>query len=144
MHRSSSTTRASEEFFVHASSPPSKVSPGGPRTSLDGDDSPTYNPLSDVAKRERSRLRSAENAVHLIPFVLLLCAIILWFFSHPAVDMVNKGDPIVARIEGLTIDGIDSKNHSDSTRSGLLLEDLDPPTKMADHKAARSLKNKLE
>ncbi|EEF30595.1 conserved hypothetical protein [Ricinus communis] len=45
---------------------------------------PTYDPLSHVAKKERSRLRSAENAIHLIPLVLVLCAIILWFFSSPA------------------------------------------------------------
>ncbi|KAK7307760.1 hypothetical protein VNO77_41107 [Canavalia gladiata] len=44
---------------------------------------PTYDPLSQVAQRELSRLRSARNAVHLIPLLILLCAIILWFFSSP-------------------------------------------------------------
>ncbi|KAF8412457.1 hypothetical protein HHK36_000421 [Tetracentron sinense] len=131
MHRSSSTTRASEEFFVHAS--------------LDGDELPSYNPLSDVAKKEKSRARSAENAVHLIPFVLVLCAFVLWFFSHPAVDMVKKGDSIVPRIEGLTIDG---NLDSDGTQTGLLpnleLEDFDAPKQMADHKATKFRVKKSE
>uniref|UniRef100_A0A803LUH0 Uncharacterized protein n=1 Tax=Chenopodium quinoa TaxID=63459 RepID=A0A803LUH0_CHEQI len=35
---------------------------------------PVYNPGSHPAKKEKSRLRSAENAIHLIPLVLLLCA----------------------------------------------------------------------
>ncbi|XP_024026862.1 uncharacterized protein LOC112093165 [Morus notabilis] len=48
-------------------------------------DLPTYNPLSAVAKRQQSRLRSAQNAIHLIPLLLLLCAIVLWFFSNPGV-----------------------------------------------------------
>ncbi|GMN31007.1 hypothetical protein TIFTF001_003061 [Ficus carica] len=46
-------------------------------------DLPTYNPLSSAAKREQSRLRFAHNAVHLIPLLLLLCALVLWFFSNP-------------------------------------------------------------
>uniref|UniRef100_A0A151UE92 Uncharacterized protein n=1 Tax=Cajanus cajan TaxID=3821 RepID=A0A151UE92_CAJCA len=45
---------------------------------------PTYDPLSHVAQRDLSRLRSAQNAVHLIPLLVLLCAIILWFFSAPS------------------------------------------------------------
>jgi ABC-type uncharacterized transport system permease subunit len=44
---------------------------------------PTYDPLSHVAKKELSRIRSAQKAVHLIPLLVLLCAIILWFFSSP-------------------------------------------------------------
>ncbi|CAN1805471.1 hypothetical protein LINPERHAP1_LOCUS24286 [Linum perenne] len=44
---------------------------------------PTYDPASNAAKKEKSRLRSAENAVHFIPLLLLGCAVILWFFSDP-------------------------------------------------------------
>ncbi|PON97885.1 hypothetical protein TorRG33x02_064750 [Trema orientale] len=44
---------------------------------------PTCDPLSHAAIREQARLRSAHNAIHLIPLVLLLCAIVLWFFSYP-------------------------------------------------------------
>uniref|UniRef100_A0A2N9FTK8 Transmembrane protein n=1 Tax=Fagus sylvatica TaxID=28930 RepID=A0A2N9FTK8_FAGSY len=75
MHRSSSSSRVSEEFFSSQSS-----------SSSDTDQQlvlPTYDPLSHVAKKQRSRLRSAEFAVHLIPLVLVLCATILWFFSTP-------------------------------------------------------------
>ncbi|GMY29931.1 hypothetical protein FCV25MIE_25173 [Fagus crenata] len=75
MHRSSSSSRVSEEFFSSQSS-----------SSSDTDQQlvlPTYDPLSHVAKKQNSRLRSAEFAVHLIPLVLVLCATILWFFSTP-------------------------------------------------------------
>lgn len=74
MHRTSSTTRISDEFFNSSTSQSATV---------DSDQLPTYNPLSHVAKKERMRIRSAENAVHLIPVILILCVIILWFFSYP-------------------------------------------------------------
>ncbi|KAK9120959.1 hypothetical protein Syun_018576 [Stephania yunnanensis] len=70
MHRSASTTRASEEFIIHGSSPSSKGSPGL-RSSVDADELllPMYDPLSDFAKRERQRVKLAERAIHLIPVV---------------------------------------------------------------------------
>ncbi|KAL5551382.1 hypothetical protein UlMin_001558 [Ulmus minor] len=49
---------------------------------------PTYNPRSHAAKKELSRLRSAQNAIHFIPLVLLLCAVILWFFSNQGLIFV--------------------------------------------------------
>ncbi|XP_068651544.1 uncharacterized protein [Aristolochia californica] len=79
MHRSASTSRASDEFFLNVS-PQIKASPGLKPAEID--QLPTYVPLSDVSK-ESSRLRASENAVHVIPLVLILCAIILWFFSSP-------------------------------------------------------------
>ncbi|KAG9459714.1 hypothetical protein H6P81_004222 [Aristolochia fimbriata] len=100
MHRSASTTRASDEFFLNMS-PQMKASPGLKRAEID--QLPTYDPLSDFSKKEASRLRASENAVHFIPLVLILCAVVLWFFSSP-VNMANKGDPIVARVTGLTPD----------------------------------------
>ncbi|KAK1564437.1 hypothetical protein Q3G72_003154 [Acer saccharum] len=45
---------------------------------------PTYDPLSHSAEKQRSRLRLAQNAIHVIPLVVLICAVILWFFSNPA------------------------------------------------------------
>ncbi|KAK1438763.1 hypothetical protein QVD17_04573 [Tagetes erecta] len=42
---------------------------------------PTYNPNSYIATKQVNQIRSAEAAVHLIPFLLVICAIILWFFS---------------------------------------------------------------
>ncbi|KAH7549671.1 hypothetical protein JRO89_XS13G0064800 [Xanthoceras sorbifolium] len=56
------------------------------RESADTDkELPTYDPLSQLAKKERSRLRFAEKAIHVIPLVVVLCAVILWFFSNHAV-----------------------------------------------------------
>ncbi|XP_055821224.1 uncharacterized protein LOC129889799 isoform X1 [Solanum dulcamara] len=87
MYRSSSSSRVSEEFFFN---PKSTIS-------TEAEELPTFNPQSHVAKKEKNRLRSAENAIHLIPLILLLSAIILWVFSSPAVTMMNKADSIVAR-----------------------------------------------
>lgn len=50
---------------------------------FDGTHLPTYDPIADLAKKERARVKLAENAVHLIPFVLIACALILWLFSNP-------------------------------------------------------------
>ncbi|KAG4188459.1 hypothetical protein ERO13_A08G165900v2 [Gossypium hirsutum] len=85
MHRSSSSSRVSDEFFLNASPPQSVGSkqPSSETVPLNPQELPMYNPLSAAAKKERSRLRSAENAIHIIPLVLVLCAIILWFFSSP-------------------------------------------------------------
>ncbi|KAK8998721.1 hypothetical protein V6N11_084104 [Hibiscus sabdariffa] len=83
MHRSSSSSRVSDEFFNNSSPSQShpqnlETAPLNPHHQL-----PLYNPLSTAAKMERSRLRSAENAIHIIPLLLLLCALILWLFSSP-------------------------------------------------------------
>ncbi|KAJ4951172.1 hypothetical protein NE237_028004 [Protea cynaroides] len=127
MHRSSSTSRAYEEF-LHLSSPsPSSKDYQGVRTS-DTSELPTYDPLSEAAKKEKSRIRFAENAVHVIPVILVLCAIILWFFSNP-VDMVNKDDQILARIKGLTIDGNMDSNNGQTGLPTMDLEDLDTPAR---------------
>ncbi|KAJ6942870.1 hypothetical protein NC652_008616 [Populus alba x Populus x berolinensis] len=71
MQRSPSSSIVTEELFNNTN------------TDKDHHELPTYDPASHVAKKERSRLRSAENAIHVIPLVLALCAIILWFFSTP-------------------------------------------------------------
>ena len=83
MHRSASWNRFSDDYFKHAttSSPSS-----GHRSSysmFDGNNLPTYDPIAELAKRERARVKFAENAVHVIPLVLIICAIILWLFSNP-------------------------------------------------------------
>ncbi|KAJ9147655.1 hypothetical protein P3X46_029790 [Hevea brasiliensis] len=74
MQRSSSSSWVPDESFKDTNTK---------YTDKDQQQLPTYDPLSHVAKKERSRLRSAENAIHLIPLVLVLCAIILWIFSSP-------------------------------------------------------------
>ncbi|CAB4279444.1 unnamed protein product [Prunus armeniaca] len=100
MHRSASASRVSEDLVVTSSStspPPSTFKP----TTDDSSDQhlhlPTYDPLSHVAKRERRRIRSAENAIHIIPLLLVLCAIILWFFSNPVgwILLVKSGDNLI-------------------------------------------------
>lgn len=102
MHRSGSTTRASEEYYVvgmaaGTATPPSGqgkgASAGGQvrRSSSvgglpEGNDLllPKYDPQSGLAKKEAARSRSAESAVHVIPLVLITCAFVLWFFSTPS------------------------------------------------------------
>ncbi|CAK9184989.1 unnamed protein product [Ilex paraguariensis] len=129
MHRSSSSTRVSDEFFSNSSSssPYQSFNPNSDTHQL-----PTYNPLSEVAKKERSRLRSAETAVHIIPVLLVLCAIILWYFSSP-VDMVNKADSIVARVEGpMTYGGINSHGAKGRLFSNMGLEDVDTTNQSVD------------
>lgn len=59
--------------------------PKGLWKGLDEDEPTTYDPTSqEVTKKEKSRAKFAENAVHIIPFVLLACALVLWFFSNPS------------------------------------------------------------
>ncbi|KAK6117470.1 hypothetical protein DH2020_048797 [Rehmannia glutinosa] len=89
MYRSGSSTRVSDEFF----STPTAI----PTTTDTEHQLPTYNPESHLAKKDKIRLRSAETAIHIIPLLLILCAVILWFCSTP-VDMANKGDPFAVRM----------------------------------------------
>ncbi|CBI29520.3 uncharacterized protein LOC100253628 isoform X2 [Vitis vinifera] len=131
MHRISSATRVSDEFFNSTTSP---------SATPDADQLPTYDPLSHVAKKERTRIRSAENAIHAIPVVLLLCVMTLWFFSNP-VDIVNKGASIVPRQKGLTVIG---NIKSDPTQNGLLKDleqDSDPTKEFLHQKGPKSTEN---
>ncbi|XP_058074571.1 uncharacterized protein LOC131223247 isoform X2 [Magnolia sinica] len=135
MHRSGSTSRASDEFFV-SMSPQIKGSPGFKAVEID--QLPTYNPLSDIGKKETSRLRSAESAVHIIPMVLIVCAVILWFFSRP-VDLGNKGDSVVASVTGLKTD-----RYGNQTASPLAIrkDDSHPLERLVDDDAERSSEKK--
>jgi hypothetical protein len=90
MHRSTSWNRFSDDYFKHATSSSSSSSiDTGLRSSYsmivdgNGNNLPTYDPIVELAKREKARVKFSENAVHLIPFVLLLCAVILWICSNP-------------------------------------------------------------
>lgn len=76
MYRSGSSTRVSDEFFSNSLS-------SAPASDAEEQQLPTFNPASHVAKKEKIRLRSAETAVHIIPLLLIFCAVILWFFSSP-------------------------------------------------------------
>lgn len=83
MYRSSSTARVSDEFLVNLS-PAGKGSPSLRISGLDHD-LPMYTPIPDGTKKETAphQKLSGENAIHLIPIILMLCAFILWLFSHP-------------------------------------------------------------
>ncbi|KAH7686637.1 hypothetical protein IHE45_04G117900 [Dioscorea alata] len=103
MHRSASTTRASEEYLV-------SLAQGGARSAMEMDQLPTYDPQSEAAKKEALRARFAQNMVHVIPLVIVFCALVLWFFSYPDIDFASKDDAILARIKNLTIDGYSNWN----------------------------------
>ncbi|KAM7525492.1 hypothetical protein LguiA_015394 [Lonicera macranthoides] len=146
MYRTSSSTRVSDEFFFSnsSSSPPSSHQSFKPNTTTTTttDHLPTYHPQSLVAKKERSRLRSAESAIHLIPLLLVLSAIILWFFSSP-VDLLNKGDSIVARVEDLTNNG-NASSSSGSTKNSLLSnleQHFDPTNESVEQEPTRLMEN---
>ncbi|KAK3130759.1 hypothetical protein QOZ80_6AG0544240 [Eleusine coracana subsp. coracana] len=45
---------------------------------------PTYDPMSAAGRREAARVRALGRAVHCIPVVLLLCALVLWLSASTA------------------------------------------------------------
>lgn len=51
--------------------------------SFQGSELPAYDPVLEMMRKEKTRNKLAENAVHIIPLVLLVCAAILWFLSNP-------------------------------------------------------------
>ncbi|ESQ52188.1 hypothetical protein EUTSA_v10017475mg [Eutrema salsugineum] len=85
MRRSASASIVSDQLSANTPSP----SPSPPRihSVTSSEDAllllPRYDPNSYPGKKDKSRLRSAENAIHFIPLVLILCAVILWMFSNP-------------------------------------------------------------
>ncbi|GAY50558.1 hypothetical protein WN943_000740 [Citrus x changshan-huyou] len=97
MHRSSSSTsRASDEFMVNMlpASLGVTMASSSPLLASDHDrDLPTYAniPISDATKKEMAAMHRksslGENAIHLIPLLLIFCALILWLFSLPEWDM---------------------------------------------------------
>ncbi|OVA00499.1 hypothetical protein BVC80_9089g96 [Macleaya cordata] len=138
MHRSASTSRASDEFLINLS-PAVKGSPG--IKVADIDKIPMYNPsISDAtSKKDSSHLKSSgENVVHLIPIVLILCAFLLWVFSHPVADMTKKGGPII-QVEGLNIHGHGNLSHMPP---GTKLKDLERVEQIRDGEVGRILVNK--
>lgn len=86
MYRSASWNRVSEDY-TQSSSPSSKGTAGLRMSSSFelGGELPMYDQIAEMAKKEKARLKFAENAVHIIPLVLILCAFILWFVSSPGI-----------------------------------------------------------
>lgn len=90
MFRSISTSRVSDDTYysIYNHSPTSKaVSPALRALALEANELPQYetsSPFPTTPKKEKfGRVRMSEKAVHLIPLVLLFCALVLWFFSNP-------------------------------------------------------------
>ncbi|KAG8075381.1 hypothetical protein GUJ93_ZPchr0006g41956 [Zizania palustris] len=74
MRRSSSGARVSSEGGGG----------GGVDVDIDGVGLPTCDPQSAAGRREAARARALERAVHCIPLVLLLCALLLWLSASPS------------------------------------------------------------
>ncbi|XP_027103101.1 uncharacterized protein [Coffea arabica] len=126
MYRSASTNRVTDDHFNYLSpAASSKVSTALRALSLETNELPVYEPLSEASKKERSRAKFAENAVHIIPLVLLLCAFILWVFSNPDINLQTKGNSGAAKIEGLTIEGDVDSDGTQTANLPLELVDLD-------------------
>ena len=90
MHRSSSSSNArliSDEFFVNLSQAAMQSSPLLKAAPSD-DHLPEYgDPITGTTKKEipyHHHNSTGEKAIHLVPVVLILCALTLWFFSRPA------------------------------------------------------------
>lgn len=88
MYRSISTNRFSDDQYnnsYYSSSSPSAKVPTALRaltSSQQQEMLPMYEPMSEAAKKDKIRSNFAEKAVHAIPFVLLICAFILWIASN--------------------------------------------------------------
>ncbi|MQL88862.1 hypothetical protein Taro_021434 [Colocasia esculenta] len=123
MHRSSSTTRASDEFHLSLGmgmGTPSSNCTGG---LLDYSSHllPNYDPQSDSAKKEAAaRARSSSGAIHLIPLVLIACAVVLWLFSSPQIGMTIKADSVV--IAGIDSTTLQRLNNGTKVKMALELE----------------------
>ncbi|CAN8264754.1 unnamed protein product [Cochlearia groenlandica] len=123
MYRSASWNRGTEDY---SSAPPKGMWMGsmvGPLATNE-DEPPFYNnnnnnPSEEMLKKEKSHVKFAEKAIHIIPLVLVTCALVLWLFSNPNVDVGMREESIAARIQGLTIEG-DIDNDSDGTQTGFL------------------------
>ncbi|XP_042495610.1 uncharacterized protein LOC122074729 [Macadamia integrifolia] len=120
MHRSSSTGRASFEFNVDL---PQAVKASQGLKTMDEDRLPLYSSTSDDTKKEASSHKKSpgENWVHLIPLIVIICWVILWFFCRP-VDIVQKPVLTVESVGGLNTNG---HGNQISLLSSMKLKDID-------------------
>ncbi|KAF5749662.1 hypothetical protein HS088_TW04G01635 [Tripterygium wilfordii] len=103
MHRPSSTSRGfCDEFSVNLSPLASLVSPVKVAASPD---LPMYNTtLPDGSKKDIQKSQG-ERAIHFIPLILLVCALILWFFSYPLhPEFVNSAIPTMRFKKGTKVE----------------------------------------
>ncbi|KAH0466758.1 hypothetical protein IEQ34_003996 [Dendrobium chrysotoxum] len=126
-------TRVSDEYYMSAGQV------AGSRSAICLDHLPIYDSHLGIAKKETARLRFAENMVHLIPVVIIICAMVLWIFSNPEIEMESKDDSILARIKNMTIDGYNNWNDTSlATGKG----DFDPVNGISAEEFRRDLDNK--
>ncbi|GKC82465.1 hypothetical protein Tco_1138182 [Tanacetum coccineum] len=114
MFRSVSTSRVLDDsYYTH--SPTSKaVSPALRALALEANELPQYETSSfpSTPKKDKiGRARFSEKAVHLIPLVLMLCALVLWFLSNPDINMPMNNDSFGEKIKRNEVEGdVDSLN----------------------------------
>ncbi|KAG9139848.1 hypothetical protein Leryth_024546 [Lithospermum erythrorhizon] len=100
MHRTSSAARFSDEYSINMS-PTMKGSPSVKSLLVSDDETLSRNVnneydedpniVSHVTKKDGiPKLLSGEKSIHLIPLVLILCALVLWVFSTTPGFVVNK------------------------------------------------------
>ncbi|KAJ1390198.1 hypothetical protein SESBI_37658 [Sesbania bispinosa] len=86
MHRSSSISRAPDEFFVDISATGTLASSTLQMAASSSNGYlPIHRSVFDDTKKELIPLHgksSGQNAIHLIPLVLIFCGLVLWIFSH--------------------------------------------------------------
>lgn len=104
--------------------------PGGPsgNAGMDMDQLPTYDPQSDAAKKEAldaSRANLAHALVHLVPVVVLLCALLLWSLSTTPVHPAEVGMIVLKKERLMALKSV--PEHSlNGPRMVAALEDPDP------------------
>ncbi|KAL8192819.1 hypothetical protein R6Q57_027267 [Mikania cordata] len=109
MFRSVSTSRVSDDTYysIYSHSPTSKaVSPALRALALEANEVPQHesSPFSMPKKDKFGRSRFSEKSVHVIPLILLLCALVLWLFSNPDINMSIKNDLTVGQIKQKVVD----------------------------------------
>lgn len=63
---------------------------------------PTYDPLSAAGRREAARTQALGRAVHCIPVVLLVCALLLWLSSSSHTHLGKVQTPLALERSSLS------------------------------------------
>ncbi|XP_043701031.1 uncharacterized protein LOC122651628 [Telopea speciosissima] len=96
MHRESSSRAPSDQSCINVLT--SKLRHSNAQKIDDKEERyPISDPRSIDTKKESSRHWSCHSGkwIHVIPLVVFICWLILWWFSHP-VNVVNKDESIVS------------------------------------------------
>ncbi|KQK08686.1 uncharacterized protein LOC106866158 [Brachypodium distachyon] len=144
MHRSSSYYLQSSSSATTVSSAAASVA-GGPggnsnnAAAMGVDQLPTYDPLSDAAKKEAldaSRGNLTHPLVHLVPVVVLLCALLLWSLSTTPLPPTGNAEVGVVVLKKGRLMALKSGPANDWDGSGMMAagtEDPDLDDKAASH-----------